>query len=403
MSDLYSWLNDKGLHTYTDKAAAGMWDNADDNRRATELQNRDSLFRNTFEQFVGRAPTDGEMAQMFGQIAPHDALYTGSPEEQGKFRDITKQFVGDTFQKQAQDYTNHQLEQQQGQANQLADLFRTQGRQAINDTESGLLNYQQKLFEKLRPNLITSLQAQGLLNTGGLNDAMAGAQEDFANNVQGSLMDARLQNEQQANAIAFSGASAPYQFNQSQILNSVPYMQQQAQGSLNNLFQQRLADQQFQNQMGLLNRQAQINRDSHGMWDTFNQAWAQEAGTGWGKGSNPIGASEGFKNFGQGVGGMMGGGGGGGGMMSSKHYKKNIDKLSVQEEDALYNRLMEMPLYKWHYKTEDDNQARHLGTITQEAIPEIVAQDGEHLSPIDYFGVLTLALKVQHRRMNKAA
>jgi hypothetical protein len=326
MSDLYSWLQDKGLHNYTDQAAAGMWDSADDSRRANELQQRDSLYRSTFQQFVGRDPTDGEMRQMFSQIAPKDALYTGDVNDQGKIRDITKQFIGDNFQNQAQDVTNQRLLAQQGQANQLADLFRTQGRQAISDTESGLLDYQQKLFEKLRPNLITSLQSQGLLNTGGLNQAMAGAQEDFANNVQGSLMDARLQNEQQANAIAFGGASAPYQFSQAQIMNSLPYMQQQAQGSLNNLFQQRLADQQFNNQLELMNRQAQLAGNTQkSLSRIFGENYAASAGQhfmGGGSGSGSGGGgSYSFGNTSNTTtnngGGGGGGGGGGSGMISS--------------------------------------------------------------------------------------
>jgi hypothetical protein len=88
-------------------------------------------------------------------------------------------------------------------------------------------------------------------------------------------------------------------------------------------------------------------------------------------------------------------------IMSSRTFKKNIDQLSEAEEDALFERLTNTPLYRWQYKTEPDSQARHLGMVTEEALPEIVTEDGKHLSIIDYFGVVTLALKVINRKLDK--
>jgi hypothetical protein len=420
MGTLAEWLHDNaGLGSYAEGSAAGMWDSVEHGRRIEELKRRDTTFKNMFTQLVGRAPDEGELRTMFSQIAPGNAFATSSPDDQNKFRDIVSQFIGDNYQKQAQDVTNQQLQGQQGEANRLADLFRTQGRQAISDTESGLLDYQNRLFEKLRPNLITSLQTQGLLNTGGLNEAMAGAQGDLALASQDSLMNARLQNEQQANAIAYSGAAAPYQFQMGQITNGVPYMQQQAQQSMSNLYQQRLVDQQYQDNLALMNRQQQIQGDSQkSLARIFGENYAASSGqhfmgggsgggTGGGGNSYSFGGTSNTSGAGSSAAGGSTQGGSGKGFISSifssRTFKKNIDKLSEKEEEALYDKLIEMPLYKWHYKDEADSAKRHLGTMTQEALPEIVTEDGEHLSPVDYFGVLTLALKVQHRRMTKVA
>jgi hypothetical protein len=91
-------------------------------------------------------------------------------------------------------------------------------------------------------------------------------------------------------------------------------------------------------------------------------------------------------------------------IFSARKFKKDISKLTEAEEDALYDRIVAMPLNRWRYKAESDSKTRHLGVMTDEALPEIVTEDGDSLNTVDYFGVLTLALKVQHRRYaNKGA
>ncbi len=210
-------------------------------------------FASMFENFVGRKPTDTETSTFIGQyVNPNrgELLNSGSARSQDPYTYLT-QFVNNTYQPAAKDQAMEQLTQQQGEANRLSDLFRTQGRQAINDTETQLADYQSKLFERLRPNLITSLQAQGLLNSGGLNTALAGAAGDLGTAAQGSLIDQRLQNEQQANAIKFGGQSAPYEYQRGNTLNGLDYMRGQGASAMDNAYKTFLTNMNFQNQMAL--------------------------------------------------------------------------------------------------------------------------------------------------------
>lgn len=394
-------------------AQKGQWGGDYEQR----LRGFDTQFRTEFERLVGRNPGADEAAKMYETVFMPNLGAFNDPNsyQYQRFGDQVRSEVSNLFQPQVEQNVSTQLQQQQGEANRLADLFRTQGNEAINGVEQSLLGYQQKLFERLRPNLITSLQAQGLLNTGGLNQALAGQQADLANEAGQQVADLRFQNEQGANEIAFSGAAAPYEFQRGQTLSRLPQAQAFAEGAMNRLFSQQSADQAFRNQLELMNRQQQIQREGR---KSLSRIFGESLMTNLGQhvgGNSYSGGSYNYNAGGEGGSGggssASGGGSSGAGSMagkywsfsSSKHVKKNIAALSEKEEEELYDRLVKMPLYKWHYKTEDDKQARHLGTLTQEAIPEIVAEDGEHLSPIDYFGVLTLALKVQHRRMQKVA
>lgn len=257
MADIRELLNQLGIPNYTESLGAQLQNKGMSGEAiANEINNRQSLYKGLFESLVGRAPNETELRQIYGAVAPRDALASGNADQNTQLRNVASQYIGDTFQGAAKDYAHDQLVAQQGEANRLADMFRTQGRQAINDTEASLMDYQQRLFERLRPNLITSLQSQGLLNTGGLNQAVAGAQGDLATAAQGQLMDQRLQNEQQANAIAFGGASAPYEYQKNQIMNQLPYMQAQGQSALNQNFQTYMANLDYNNRMSLL-RQSQ--------------------------------------------------------------------------------------------------------------------------------------------------
>lgn len=248
---------------------------------ASQLQSYGDTFKAQFRDMVGRDPSDAEMGTFYNTVvAPVGSFAGGANGSQVDLQNGIQNLLGTQFKQAAMDQTNLELQNQQGEANRLADLFRTQGRQAISDTESNLLNYQNKLFERLRPNLITSLQAQGLLNTGGLNQAVAGAQGDLANDAQRTLMDMNYQNEQGANAIAFGGASAPFQFQQAQTLNRVPQMQQNAQNSMTNMFQQRLNEQNYLQQMNLM---AQQNKYQQGMLPSFGRTLGQTFAGGFGQ------------------------------------------------------------------------------------------------------------------------
>lgn len=259
-------------------AAFGSNDTATLNKRLAAVGDQ---FTQLWTNLVGRAPTADELNHFYntsaGQIITTSAGGLGRSEaDPTGVRNQIAQYVGDTGQKASQDYATQQLTAQQGQANDLANLFRTQGNTAISSAESSLLDYQQKLFERLRPNLITSLQSQGLLNTGGMNEALAGKQADLANEGANTVAQLKLQNENQANAIAYGGASAPYLFNQSQITNQPQSLLQQGQAALNQNNATYMSNLDFTHQLALINANAQAQQS---LQPSFLRSFGQSAAT----------------------------------------------------------------------------------------------------------------------------
>lgn len=246
-----------------------------------ELSGYANTFNNLFRQLVGRDANTDEVGQFYQQVvAPQGSFPGGGYAGQQELRDRTATFVSDNFQRAAEEQAKQELAGQQGEATRLADLFRTQGNQAISSTEQSLLNFREKLFNKLRPNLITSLQAQGLLNSGGLNQAFAGAASDLSDASEGALMDARLQNEQQANAIQFAGQSAPLEFARGQSMGRLNNINQFGQNAMQQAFAQRSNELNFMNQMALQNNMARIQREAQPSFlRTFGQTAASSLGS----------------------------------------------------------------------------------------------------------------------------
>ncbi len=358
-------------------------------------------FAAQFKQLVGREPNANETSSYIGNVLAGSGFDAFTNNRGLELQQLGQNFIGTRYADEADYFTQQKLQGQQAESARLSDLFRQQGNQAINDTEASLLEYQNKLFERLRPNLITSLQSQGLLNSGGLNQAVAGAQSDLATAGAEELRGLRFANEQGANQIAFAGQAAPYEFAQQQIMNRPLNLQNAAQTGLQNAYGTFMNQLNFQNQQSLMNQQYQLNQmlrggGKGGFFNQLGSALAPSLGS-------ALGTSLGAWALPQSSGGGKTTQGASLAALSSRKAKKDITKLSEAEEDALYARMIEMPLNRWRYKTESSDSPRHLGVMTDEAVPEIVMADGEHLSVVDYLGVLTLALKVQERRFKKVA
>lgn len=279
----------KGLAGYNTAfdALSQQQDSLGSNDRAgldKRLESVGNEFSTLFANLVGRAPNTYELNQFFRDSGGSVILNSPMGRSESNATDVNnqiRQYVGDAFQKTAQDYATEQLKGQQSQADDLANLFRTQGNKAISDTESSLLDYQSKLFDRLRPNLITSLKAQGLLDTGGMNEALAGQQGDLANSAANYVAQLKLQNENAANAISFGGAAAPYYFQQANIVNTPDYLKQQGNMALSantNTFMDNL---NFNHQMALIHQQAQ---DQMGMQPSFLRTLGQSTANGLGAG-----------------------------------------------------------------------------------------------------------------------
>ena len=275
-------------------SAAGL----DAGRLKMELDYRSNLFRSQFRNLVGRDPTDEESRRMFTEIAPTAGLGTHDQYTQQQLRDTTAQYVGDTFSRQAEQQVNQELQGQQAEANRLGDLFVTQGNQTADKLSTQLQDFVQRTFEKIRPNLITSAQAQGLLNSGALDMQFAGAAKDLASSAQDKVFDYRMGMEDQANQIRMGGAMAPYQFQQAQALGRMGNLQGQSQNAIQQLFQQRMSEQSFQNQMGLQNNAMRIQQSLQPSFlRTMGQSTASSLGNSFGQWVSPATAKEGAKAY----------------------------------------------------------------------------------------------------------
>jgi len=287
----YTNLNQQLLNAFNGtQNAQGGWtagNFSDFNNRVGTLQ---STFASQFQNLVGRAPTQAEIDQFSSQyIAPNvtNIMNPNSPQNLDPSSYIN-QFVGNNFQQAAQDTATQKLQAQQAQAQQLGQQYMQGAQQGIDATSQYMQNYDQQLFNRLQPQIMTSLQSQGLLNTGGLNEAMAGAQKDLAGQANGYLANAELQAQNQANQIAFGGASAPYQYQQSNYLNQVPYMQQQANTAMGQNYNTMSNALNYQYQLGLQNNYFQQQQNMQpSFMRTLGQGFAGSVGNGLGQWTSP--------------------------------------------------------------------------------------------------------------------
>lgn len=252
-------------------AQAGRW--ATDNNYAMEgagqgrarMQQAVDQFNSLFKNFVGRAPGQAEMDQFInGILSDPQWLQVGAHESRAMadLRDPTTQFISDTFQRTAEDQARQELEGQQGEAMRLSELFRTQGRTSISELEKSLLDFQSRLMERLRPQMITSLQTQGLLNTGALPESLAGAAQDLSDEATMELMNKRFQNEQAANEIAFSGAAAPLEFSRANAMGRTANLAGAGTSALERAYQQRMNELAMNNQLRLADLQGRNRNPS---------------------------------------------------------------------------------------------------------------------------------------------
>lgn len=263
------------------RAQTNRWNNNADELTANELTRYGDTFSSQFKQLVGRDPNQVEFGRFWNEVVVPQGNFLGGGSNPGmqELQDRTGSFVSSNFQRAAEEQAALELQGQQAEANRLSDLFRTQGNTAIDGYQSSLLDFTNKLIERVRPNLMLSLQSQGLLNTGGLNQAIAGQQSDLSRDAAQQVADLRLQNENQANEISFGAAAAPYEFQKAMAMNRVPQLQSQGQSAIDRLFTTRTNEINFANQMA---RDLQLskygNRGKSGFFQQFGNAFAPSLG-----------------------------------------------------------------------------------------------------------------------------
>lgn len=241
-------------------------------------------FSGQFRNLVGRDPTHEERGAYLSNLVSNSGLDAFTGNRGLELSQLTGNYIGNQYKDESDRITGEKLAGQQNEANRLGELFRTQGNESINNVEQSLIDFNDRLQTRIRPNLITSLAAQGLLNTGGLNQAIAGQQADFANESSRQIADLRYQNDQGANAIAFGGASAPYNYQMAQLQNQPAYLQNAAQTGLQNSYNTMTNQLNFNNQAKLNEQryyqQAALQaKNTHGFWGSVGNAFAPALGS----------------------------------------------------------------------------------------------------------------------------
>lgn len=222
-----------------------------------------NAFTSQFQSLAGRPPTADEYNTFFEQVVnPAKPWEVRGNVDQNALNLGATNLLGTVFQPTIADAQKQKATQQAAEATapgSAFDVWQNAYQNSINDTEKALTDYQSRLFEKIRPQLITSLQAQGLLNTGALNDAFAGANADLTNGNLGFIANARQQANQDIANQRYGIMSAPQNAALTTTLNTIPNLTQQGQGALqniwNNTMQNNAYDLQLRNQQALMDRQ----------------------------------------------------------------------------------------------------------------------------------------------------
>jgi hypothetical protein len=82
-----------------------------------------------------------------------------------------------------------------------------------------------------------------------------------------------------------------------------------------------------------------------------------------------------------------------GNALSSAKFKKGITPLDPDEYRGALKRLVDTPVTRWRYHWESDDREPHIGPILELSPREIQAGDGNHVSLLDYLGLVHASVK----------
>lgn len=244
-------------HAFLSGAGGGSFSDAWKTATANGIKQYTDTFTQMFQDKVGRPPTQDEYGTFFNQVLIPDGPWTGT--DIAKVKEDTRSGLSDFFSQAAQE--NAQKKAQDAGTAAVApgsafDQWATGYRNNVSGVEQSLQDFQDRLMEKIRPQLLTSLQSQGLLNTGGLNEAFAGVSGDLTAEAQSQMRTARMGAEQDINNQKFNLLSLPYQQQQQYTLGTIPNVLSSGENALNRTWQGYMQNQNFQNQMALQNAQS---------------------------------------------------------------------------------------------------------------------------------------------------
>lgn len=205
---------------------------------ARDIQSYTNTFKQMFTDKVGREPTAQEYDNFLQSVVVPDQPWSKSLE-QPQLQEQTRGLLSDFYTGEAQKTAAQKLQDEATSAlapGSAFDIWQKAYMGAANDVEKNLLDYQSKLFEKIRPQLLTSLQAQGLLDTGGLNKAIVGAQTDLANSAGQYAAGVRQAAATDVANQRYQVASAPSLYKTQAAFGAVPNLTAAGQSALQNVY-----------------------------------------------------------------------------------------------------------------------------------------------------------------------
>lgn len=213
-----------------------------------------NTFGKMFKDKVGRDPTADEYNTFFQQVVIPDQPWA-TPADFTRATEETKSTLSDFFTTAAQEQAQKKAQESSAAAvapGSSFDQWANSYRNSISGVEQSLADFQSRLMEKIRPQLLTSLKTQGLLDTGGLNKAFAGTAGDLTSAAQNYIAQARSGTEQDINNQKYNLLSLPYQQQSQYTMGQIPNLTASGQNALQNVWNQNLMNQQFKQQRQLL-------------------------------------------------------------------------------------------------------------------------------------------------------
>lgn len=244
------------------------------------LDDAGDQFKTLFKNNVGRDPTAEQISKFFSEAGGQAILDTSTEKGQG-LRNLTAQYIGDTFQNEAQDIAQQKTSELSGKYGSLADQYLEMGKKSLGNLSDELQSYSTSLFDKLRPQLNLAAQAGGYADSGGQTLQEQGALTDLANQGRGVLADKAYEVENNANNIRYGGMAAPVSM-ASEFAANAPYaVANLGAGGLGFNNSEYAANQNYLRQLGLLSAQGKMMQDQQ---PSFGRTLSQTFASGLGKG-----------------------------------------------------------------------------------------------------------------------
>lgn len=205
-----------------------------------------NTFQKMFQDKVGRPPTSDEYNTFFQNVVTTDQPWA-TPADFTRVNEETKSALSDFFTTAAQEQAQKQATEASAKAvapGSAFDQWSNSYRGSLSGVEKSLADFQSRLMEKIRPQLLTSLQSQGLLDTGGLNEAFAGKASDLTSSAQNYIANARSGVEQDIANQKYNLLSLPYQQQSQYTLGAIPNLTSMGQNALQNVWNQNMMNQQ---------------------------------------------------------------------------------------------------------------------------------------------------------------